>query len=226
MPTARPTSALKRSRGHSTARMSPGSVVRLPTPRPKRAHPTYTAVADGSHVSTARPSIWTTRVALATARRFNRSTTIPRQQTPDQRRRRRRADGPRGPARVNGRAHERDEMREHADLCRQTEREGRGHAPEAPRAKGVTAPPARGRDAGRGDRGRGGLTVGPQPERFRAAPHHEGRDGDDRPERHEAGDDERPREAEHGDDWNEHGRDRHPAERRAVERDADGEPAS
>ncbi|MEK7702171.1 MAG: helix-turn-helix domain-containing protein [candidate division NC10 bacterium] len=37
IPTTRPTSELKRSRGHSTARMRPGSVVRCPTPTPKSA---------------------------------------------------------------------------------------------------------------------------------------------------------------------------------------------
>ena len=37
MPTTRPTSPLKCSRGHSTARINPGNVVRFPTPRPKSA---------------------------------------------------------------------------------------------------------------------------------------------------------------------------------------------
>jgi hypothetical protein len=128
------------------------------------------------------------------------------------------------PPRAERRCRQRDEMREHADLCHETEGERRRDAPEAPRAKRVASPAPVAAVPAPGGRRAWRVPVGSGADRVGPAPH----DGRGKREQHrelrEGGGPECPREAEPPDQLEERGRDDHAPERGPVEGEADREP--
>jgi hypothetical protein len=114
-------------------------------------------------------------------------------------------------------------MREHADLRREAEREGRRDAPEAPRAKRVAspAPVCAGRAPDR--RGARRVAVGAGADRVGPAPHDRRGERQQHCELHEGGSPERLCEAEPADQPEERGGHEHAAEGGSVEREADGQ---
>jgi len=136
------------------------------------------------------------------------------------------ADRARRSRRTEGRRSQRDEVSEHADLRRQSEGKGRGDTPEAPRPERVAAPA---RLRARGRSGGGGWdcpAVWTEAELRGTSPHHPRRRGEHPHEHGDGGDAEGAPESDRADEGHEGRRDEHAAQRRSVERDADGQAAA